>query len=145
MLFLAALIGNFVPQLIGAVGEEIGWRGYMLTRLIDARVPIPVLASGLIWGVWHLPMLLGGIYQTGPNVLLSALLFMVAVTTLLAWFFAQLRLGTGSIWPVIILHGPGTPLSAMSLMPPPAAAKRACGSVSPAFWSCWRWLPCRCC
>ncbi|MEZ4681517.1 MAG: CPBP family intramembrane glutamic endopeptidase [Caldilineaceae bacterium] len=104
LLFLAALIGNFVPQLIGGVGEEIGWRGYMLTRLIDARVPYPVLTSGLIWGAWHLPLLLSGLYQTGPNVLLSALLFMAAVIAL-SWFYAQLRLGTGSIWPAIILHG----------------------------------------
>jgi membrane protease YdiL (CAAX protease family) len=104
LLFLAALGVNFVAQLIGGVGEEIGWRGYMLTRLIDAGVPYPVLVSGLIWGAWHLPLLLSGLYQAGPNVYLSALLFMVAVTVL-AWFYAQLRLATGSIWPVIILHG----------------------------------------
>ena len=34
---------------IFTAGEEIGWRGYMLTRLIDAGVPRPVLVSGLIW------------------------------------------------------------------------------------------------
>lgn len=32
-----------------AAGEEIGWRGFMLTRLIDAGVPNPILMSGLIW------------------------------------------------------------------------------------------------
>lgn len=106
LLFLAQLSLQFVAQLIGGVGEEIGWRGYMLTRLIDAGVPYPVLASGLIWGVWHLPLLLSGLYYTGPNVYLSALLFMVAVTVL-AWFYAQLRLSTGSIWPTIVLHGAG--------------------------------------
>ena len=106
LLFLAELSIQFVAQLIGGVGEEIGWRGYMLTRLIDAGVPYPVLVSGLIWGGWHLPPLLSGLYYTGPNVYLSALLFMVAVTVL-AWFYAQLRLTTGSIWPAIILHGAG--------------------------------------
>ena len=40
-----------------AAGEEIGWRGYMLTRLIDAGVPRPVLASGVIWGLWHVPLM----------------------------------------------------------------------------------------
>src|SRR5258708_2353847 len=35
-----------------AAGEEIGWRGYMLTRLVDAGVPKPILTSGLIWGLW---------------------------------------------------------------------------------------------
>jgi hypothetical protein len=39
-----AVLGFFLTA-----GEEIGWRGYMLTRLIDAGVPRPVLASGLIW------------------------------------------------------------------------------------------------
>lgn len=106
LLLLTALIANFVPQLIGGLGEEIGWRGYMLTRLIDARVPYPVLVSGLIWGAWHLPLLFSGLYFAGPNVYLSALLFMVAVTAL-AWFYAQLRLVTGSIWPTVILHGAG--------------------------------------
>lgn len=104
LLFLAELSVQFVAQLIGGLGEEIGWRGYMLTRLIDARVPYPVLVSGLIWGVWHLPLLLSGLYYAGPNIYLSALLFMVAVTVL-SWFYAQLRLVTGSIWPAILLHG----------------------------------------
>ena len=50
MLALAATIGTIFGALTAA-GEEIGWRGYMLTRLIDAGVPRPVLASGLIWGL----------------------------------------------------------------------------------------------
>ncbi|MEZ4710125.1 MAG: CPBP family intramembrane glutamic endopeptidase [Caldilineaceae bacterium] len=106
LLFLAELSVQFVVQTIGGLGEEIGWRGYMLTRLIDAGVPYPVLVSGLIWGAWHLPLLFSGLYFAGPNVYLSALLFMVAVTVL-AWFYAQLRLVTGSIWPTVILHGAG--------------------------------------
>jgi len=40
-----------LPNALLAAGEEIGWRGYMLTRLIDAGVPRPVLVSGLIWGL----------------------------------------------------------------------------------------------
>jgi hypothetical protein len=48
MLALAATIGTIFGALTAA-GEEIGWRGYMLTRLIDAGVPRPVLVSGLIW------------------------------------------------------------------------------------------------
>ena len=43
-----------------AAGEEIGWRGYMLTRLVAAGVPQPLFASGLIWATWHLPLILTG-------------------------------------------------------------------------------------
>ena len=88
---------------IFVTGEEIGWRGYMLTRLIDAGVPRPVLVSGLIWALWHLPMILAGIYVAGPYPALSAVLFVVSVTST-SFVYARMRLETGSIWPVIFAH-----------------------------------------
>jgi membrane protease YdiL (CAAX protease family) len=88
---------------IFTAGEEIGWRGYMLTRLIDAGVPRPVLVSGLIWAGWHLPLIFAGIYAAGPYPALSAVLFVVSVTSI-AFVFARMRLETGSIWPVIFFH-----------------------------------------
>jgi uncharacterized protein len=88
---------------IFTAGEEIGWRGYMLTRLIDAGVPRPVLVSGLIWAGWHLPLIFSGIYAAGPYPALSAVLFVVSVTSI-AFVFARMRLETGSIWPVIFFH-----------------------------------------
>jgi uncharacterized protein len=101
---LSAATWISIYSCIFTAGEEIGWRGYMLTRLIDAGVPRPVLASGLIWGVWHIPLILAGIYAAGPYPALSAVLFMVAVVSL-AYVLARMRLETGSIWPVIFAHG----------------------------------------
>src|SRR3954465_5042865 len=86
-----------------AAGEEIGWRGYMLTRLIDAGVPRPILVSGLIWALWHLPLILSGIYAAGPYPALSAVLFVVSITST-SFVYARMRLETGSIWPVIFAH-----------------------------------------
>jgi membrane protease YdiL (CAAX protease family) len=100
---LALTAGELVSGVFGA-GEELGWRGYMLTRLIQAGVPFPLVASGLIWGTWHLPLILSGQYATGPNPLLSAGLFLVSVTcagVLIGW----LRLWSGSIWPAVLAHG----------------------------------------
>jgi uncharacterized protein len=88
---------------ISAAGEEIGWRGYMLTRLIDAGVPRPVLASGLIWGAWHLPMVFAGFYVAGESLLLSAALLLVSVTAT-SVVYARMRLETGSVWPVVLAH-----------------------------------------
>jgi membrane protease YdiL (CAAX protease family) len=88
---------------IFTAGEEIGWRGYMLTRLIDAGVPRPVLVSGLIWALWHLPLILSGIYAAGPYPALSAVLFVVSITST-SFVYARMRLETGSIWPVIFAH-----------------------------------------
>jgi membrane protease YdiL (CAAX protease family) len=86
-----------------AAGEEFGWRGYMLTRLIDAGVPRPILASGLIWGLWHVPLILGGAYLAGPPPVLASVLWMVTATAF-SFAFARLRLETGSVWPAVALH-----------------------------------------
>lgn len=86
-----------------AAGEELGWRGFMLTRLRDARVPRPVFVSGILWGIWHMPLILSGQYVVGPSVAWSCLGFALTVlggAAIVAWC----RLVSGSIWPAIIFH-----------------------------------------
>jgi len=89
---------------ISALGEELGWRGYMLTRLIDAGVRRPVLTSGLIWGAWHLPLILSGQYASGPSPLLSAAMFLPTVVCG-GYIAASVRLASGSVWPAVFFHG----------------------------------------
>src|SRR5918998_317353 len=79
--FIVPFAVGMVVGLVLAAGEEIGWRGYMLTRLIDAGVPRPVFASGLIWALWHVPLVLGGAYAAGPSPALSAGLIVVSITS----------------------------------------------------------------
>jgi membrane protease YdiL (CAAX protease family) len=102
MLALTATIGTIFGAL-SAAGEEIGWRGYMLLRLIDAGVPRPVLVSGLIWALWHIPLVLAGVYVAGSSPVISAVLLIVTVTSF-GFVIARMRLETGSIWPAIALH-----------------------------------------
>jgi CAAX protease family protein len=94
---------NTLAFLVFSAGEEIGWRGYMLVRLVDGHIPFPELVSGVIWGLWHVPMILAGLYASGPNPVASASVFMVNVVAV-SFIFARMRLATGSIWPVIVLH-----------------------------------------
>lgn len=101
-LFASFAIGVMVSFVVVS-GEEIGWRGYMLTCLIDAGVPRPVLASGLIWALWHVPVVLAGGYAAGPSPLLSAALLIVGITSF-GYMIARLRLETGSVWPAVALH-----------------------------------------
>jgi CAAX amino terminal protease family. len=54
ILFALSMTLVSLLSFLSAVGEEIGWRGYLLTRLVEAEVPRPVLLSGVVWAVWHL-------------------------------------------------------------------------------------------
>ncbi len=101
-LALAATLGALV-LLPAAAGEEIGWRGYLLPRLIEARAPRPVVLSGLIWGAWHLVPLLASGYVAGPSPLFSATNLLVT-TTALGCILASMRLDTGSIWPSVVAY-----------------------------------------
>jgi len=66
-------------------------------------VPRPVLASGLIWGAWHVPLFLWGGFVQGVPPLLATVLLMV-MTPALGFVLARMRLETGSVWPAVALH-----------------------------------------
>ena len=88
---------------IAAAGEEIGWRGYMLTRFIEAGLPNPILLTGVVWAGWHLPLILGGVYASGLHPVASAGLFCITIPAL-GCLLARVRLTSGSIWPAIVGH-----------------------------------------
>lgn len=67
---LSQLLGELGTSLVLVLGEEIGWRGFLLPKLhkaLGARKAL--LYSGVIWGIWHCPMILGGVYFEGIPVL----------------------------------------------------------------------------
>lgn len=99
-LFAAMLVLNSVL----ATGEEIGWRGYMLPRMVEAGVPRPILASSLVWGLWHVPLFLWGDFvHDGPHPLLTTGLLMVT-TTAFGYVLGRLQLDSGNVWPAALLH-----------------------------------------
>ena len=102
LIAIRATIGVVIAA-ITAAGEEIGWRGYLTTRLIEARVPFPILVSGVIWWAWHAAMIAAGVYASGPNTWLSAALFLPVIIAL-NFFMARLRLQSGSVWPAVVAH-----------------------------------------
>ena len=96
-------------NMLAAVGEEAGWRGYMMPHLkeqlglLNGR-----LLGGVIWGVWHWPIMLLTGYEYGTNYLGAPVLGLVvwcvvcfALNTLLDWLYEK----TGCIWVSAIAHG----------------------------------------
>jgi membrane protease YdiL (CAAX protease family) len=101
-LFISLTVGG-LWSCKSAAGEEIGWRGYMLTRLVDSGLPAPICISGIIWGLWHIPLILGGEYTSVPVSILSITVFVIDIAAL-GYIFAWLRLSSGSIWPCVWAH-----------------------------------------
>ena len=102
---LAALPLNSLISSGLALGEEIGWRGFLYPRL-RAKLgdPLAVVVLGIIWGVWHAPLLLLGYnYPTlAPGWRLVWMsMFCILLTAILAWVRQRSR----SVWPAAIGHG----------------------------------------
>ena len=98
-----------VINMFAALGEEAGWRGYMMPHLkaqlglLNGR-----LLGGVIWGVWHWPLMLLVGYEYGTNYLGAPVLGLFvwcivcfALNTLLDWLYEKTR----CIWVPSIAHG----------------------------------------
>ena len=85
------------------VGEELGWRGYALPKLLSQRAPIPAsLILGLLWAFWHLPNFIfpiPGIPPLGPFPVIA--IWIVAETFLFTWLFLNSK---GSILIATLFH-----------------------------------------
>jgi len=83
-------------------GEEFGWRSYLQLRLFPGRPLLAAVATGLIWGIWHYPLLLAG-----PELPLHPVLLLILFplgTVLYSIFFGWLRTQSGSIWAPSVAH-----------------------------------------
>jgi membrane protease YdiL (CAAX protease family) len=92
-------------SLITALGEEIGWRGFLVPTFYRGRgFAWAGIATGVIWGLWHTPLIVGGGYDAGTPLWYGIPLFLISVTgmsVILAW----LRLSSASFWPAVVYHG----------------------------------------
>jgi membrane protease YdiL (CAAX protease family) len=100
---LSIVVVVFALSIVGALvtfGEEFGWRGYLLPRLMPLGQNWAILLSGVIWACWHLPLNL--LY--GVNGGLQGFPFWLVWTIGLGAVLGWLRLRAQSVWPAAIMH-----------------------------------------
>ncbi|GAP21649.1 CPBP family intramembrane glutamic endopeptidase [Leptolinea tardivitalis] len=92
-------------SLFSGLGEEIGWRGLLVPEMAKILPFWKVgLFSGLIWAVWHMPLIFFSNYNLpGIPTWYAALMFMIMVVGI-SFVFAWLRLRSGSLWTAAMLH-----------------------------------------
>ena len=101
MAFNTVLMGPFLGLII-AFGEEYGWRGYLQTELIRLGRVRGVFLLGVIWGVWHWPVIWMGYNYPDQPILGS--LAMVVFCIILSYFLAYAVFKSQGVWTAAYLH-----------------------------------------
>ena len=101
---IAAL--TFAPlfNTIFALGEELGWRGFLLPELLPLGQWKAVLIGGVIWGLWHAPAIWQGHNYPTVEPWIGVLL-MIVFTLLAGIILSWLYLETQSPWAPALGHG----------------------------------------
>jgi membrane protease YdiL (CAAX protease family) len=87
--------------LLTGLGEEIGWRGYLLPRLTKAKVRFPLFWTGVIWATWHMPFVL--LTYQHQRYATAGIYWVLCVVV--AIFIGWLRLASGSVFVAGMAHG----------------------------------------
>ena len=102
MVILLLTVG-VVKNLGSTLGEEIGWRGFLIFELRKVMsFKALAIASGVIWAVWHYPVI-NLIYGRGENLLMHTSAFtimIIGISVILAYFTFKSK----SLWPAAIYH-----------------------------------------
>ncbi|GBC71321.1 hypothetical protein HRbin02_01102 [Candidatus Calditenuaceae archaeon HR02] len=106
LMLLSAYFPAITINTLFALGEEIGWRGFLQIELeaLGLSLAKAALLVGLVWGVWHAPAILLLGYNYPDNPVLGALLF-TAFTVTLSLPHAIIRHLSLSVIPAASLHG----------------------------------------
>ena len=98
-----ALILGPLINVIFTMGEELGWRGFLLPRLLPLGQWKALLTSGVIWGVWHAPAIAQG--HNYPDHPILGILLMTVFCILLGIIIGWMYLKTRSPWVAAFAHG----------------------------------------
>lgn len=107
------------PVHIFALGEEIGWRGYLLPILLKLTSQRKAtLLHGLLWGLAHAPLIYFGFnYGTGYwGAPWTGILMMVLVCVVLGTWLACVTIQSKSILPAAIFHGAGNVIGELAIL-----------------------------
>ena len=99
---IALTLGPLFNTLFG-LGEELGWRGFLLPRLLPLGQFPAILISGAIWGIWHMPVILQG--HNYPQHPVAGVFLMIGFCILFGAILSWLYLRTSSPWAPALGHG----------------------------------------
>jgi len=103
---LLALVAAPLLNSLATFGEEFGWRAYLLPKLEPLGWRRALAVHGLVWGMWHWPVIAMG-YNYGLDYAGAPWLGMIAMlvaTVALGVFLGWITLRSGSVFPAVVGH-----------------------------------------
>lgn len=103
---IAGIISGTIAS-FAAFGEEGGWRGYMMPKLMElVGTKKAVFIGGIIWGLWHAPLTcVGHNFGTDyPGFPYLGILIMCIDCIFMGMMLTYVSVKSGSIWPAAIMH-----------------------------------------
>jgi membrane protease YdiL (CAAX protease family) len=98
-----AFIAGATINALAAFGEEAGWRGFLWRHLERIGFVKASLVIGVIWGIWHMPLILMG--HNYPEHRHIGVFMMIGVTLLLTPLLLYVRIQAKSVIAPSLLHG----------------------------------------
>ena len=100
---LSGMIAGITINALFAFGEEIAWRGFLMKEFKGMKFLPAALCIGVIWGIWHTPLILNG--HNYPQHPVAGVFAMVALCLLLTPMLMYFRKKGGSVIVAAIMHG----------------------------------------
>lgn len=99
---LFVLRSTLFTLLVVAVGEEAGWRGWMLPELQKRMSPLTsTVLIGIVWGLWHYPLYVNGQYPEDPQLVFAKVGVCVLLGILFTWLYNR---SGGNLLLAVVLH-----------------------------------------
>lgn len=111
---IQGLVVGLTVNALAALGEELGWRGLLLSELAPLGFWKLSIGTGAVWGIWHAPIILQG--HNFPDAPLAGIVVMTAATIAMAPVYTYLTIRARSVLAPTFLHGSFNGLGALSLV-----------------------------
>ncbi len=100
---LQGMLAGITINAVAAFGEELGWRGFLVNQFRNKSFLKAALLIGLIWGIWHAPIILMG--HNYPEHPVFGVFMMIVWCILLSPLFLYITLKSKSVIAASVLHG----------------------------------------
>lgn len=111
---IQGLIAGITINALAAFFEELAWRGFLLNAFRNMHFLKAALVIGLIWGIWHAPLILMG--HNYPQHPVAGVLMMIVLCLLLTPFLLYVTIKARSVIAAAVMHGTMNAVAGVSFM-----------------------------